>query len=76
MSARYTYRVRADVWDRLSEENGWATTTAAAQAIGVSIPTMHRILRGQAGPGPHFMASVMIFFSDLKHEDIFEITPE
>ena len=69
-------RLRRDRYDALMKLRDLTYPAAQARALGVSQPTVQRVLDGENYPGGRFIGSVLAFFSGMAFEDLFEVVAD
>ncbi|MBB4962683.1 transcriptional regulator [Saccharothrix violaceirubra] len=70
---QYTIRLRREMFRKAKRLAGFPSDSAVAKAIGVHRSTVKRILDGEIYPGPAFIAGMIMAFSPLRFDDLFEI---
>ena len=53
-----------------------ATDKSLAERLGLSVPTVNRVLRGVYAPGPHFLASVREVLGTQWFIDLFQVVDD
>lgn len=76
--AAQTLRLRRKRYEALTKAKGWNTHEEQARGLGLAQSTISRTLRGPdqpggQGPGPAFIAALLVAFPEAKFEDLFEI---
>ena len=66
-------RLRTEQYEKFAALKGWKTNAAQAAAIGVSEPTIGRILTGKRAPGEAFIAGLLAALPELDFGDLFEV---
>lgn len=66
-------RLRTEQYEKFARLKGWKTNAAQAAAIGVSEPTIGRILSGKRAPGEQFIAGLLCALPELDFADLFEV---
>lgn len=74
-SGRVTLRFRRDYYRRLARSRGWNTQLEQAEGLGLSQPTVGKILSGKQQPGLDAIAHILRAFPDHDFTDFFEIVP-
>ncbi len=71
MAARI--RLRTGQYRKYVRLKGWTTQAEQAAAIGVTEPTVGRVLAGKTAPGEQFMAGLLAALPELEFADLFEV---
>jgi hypothetical protein len=66
-------RLNLRQYTKIAESKGWATTTAAARAIGCEVSTLSRILRGERACGGEFIANLLVAAKPWEFNDLFYV---
>lgn len=74
-------RLRTGQYRKFASLKGWTTHAQQAHAIGVTEPTIGRVLKeaGTAGaraPGEAFIAGCLAAFPELEFADLFEVVSD
>lgn len=71
-----TIRLRTGQYRKYVAVKGWKNQAEAARAIGVSEPTIGRILNDKRGPGEAFIAGLLAALPELEFNDLFEVVDD
>lgn len=69
-------RLRTGQYRKFAALKGWATAGQQAAALGVTEPTIGRILSGKRAPGESFIANCLTAFPELEFADLFEVVED
>jgi hypothetical protein len=73
MSMPARIRLRTGQYRKYVAMKGWKTNAAQAIAIGVTEPTIGRVLKGDRAPGEQFIAGLLHALPELEFADLFEV---
>jgi hypothetical protein len=73
MSMAAQIRLRTRQFDKFCKLKGWLTQAQRATGIGVTEPTIGRVMTGKRAPGEQFIAGCLAAFPDLDFDDLFEV---
>lgn len=69
-------RLRTGQYRKYVSLKGLTTQAAQAAALGVSEPTVGRVVTGKTGPGEQFIAGCLAAFPELDFSDLFEVVTD
>lgn len=69
-------RLRTGQYRKYAALKGWTTNAQAAAAVGVTEPTIGRVLTGKRAPGEQFIAGLLAALPELDFSDLFEVVED
>lgn len=69
-------RLRTGQFEKFCALKGWKTQAIRAQQIGVTEPTVGRVVTGKRAPGEQFIAGCLHAFPELDFADLFEVVED
>lgn len=73
VSMASTIRLRTAQFEKFCKLKGLKTQADKARFLGVTEPTVGRVLNGDRRPGEAFIAGVLAAFPELEFSDLFEV---
>lgn len=66
-------RLRTKQFNKICNVKGWTTQAQRAAGVGVTEPTIGRVMTGKRAPGEQFIAGCLAAFPELEFSDLFEV---